>query len=89
MSINININSWIIEHTGTHEGYAYDKLQIKESSGHRLYLTTIKNGMRMNTMIKIMKLEEIRECTKSIETDPVYVKTITILIHIILYTLSR
>ena len=58
MSINININSWIIEHTGTHEGYAYDKLQIKESSGHRLYLTTIKNGMRMNTMIKIMKLEE-------------------------------
>ena len=33
--------------------------------------------------------EEIREYTKSIETDLVYVKIIRILIHIILYILIR
>jgi hypothetical protein len=58
MTIKLNIHTWTIEQSGKQDQYSYDSLNIKESKGKRLYLTAIKNGMRMTTVIKTMKLEE-------------------------------
>lgn len=57
MKIKLNIHTWIIEHNGKQDQYEYDTLKIKESKGKRLYLSAIKNGMRMTTVTKIMKFE--------------------------------
>jgi hypothetical protein len=53
-TITLNIHTW----SGTYEGYKYNQLKIKESKGKRLYLTAIKDGMRMITLTKVMKFEE-------------------------------
>lgn len=58
MTIKLNIHTWIIEHSGKQDQYEYDTLQIRESKGKRLYLTAIKNGIRMTGVIKTMKFEE-------------------------------
>jgi hypothetical protein len=58
MTIKLNIHTWTIEQSGKKEQYSYDSLTIKESKGKRLYMTAIKNGMRMTTVIKTMKFEE-------------------------------
>ncbi|GLI82351.1 hypothetical protein ANABIO32_00370 [Rossellomorea marisflavi] len=58
MTIKLDIHTWTIDHSGTHEGYKYDQLKINNSSGKRLYLTAINKGMRMVTVSKLMKFEE-------------------------------
>jgi hypothetical protein len=58
MTIKLNINTWTINQSGKQDHYEYDSLKIKESKGKRLYLTGIKNGIRMTTVIKTMKFEE-------------------------------
>lgn len=58
MTIKLNIHTWTIEQSGKQDQYSYDSLQIRESSGKRLYMTAIKNGIRMTTVIKTMKFEE-------------------------------
>jgi hypothetical protein len=60
MKIKLDIHTWSIDQSGTHEGYEYNQLKIKESKGKRLYLTAIKDGMRMVTLSKVMKFEEGR-----------------------------
>jgi hypothetical protein len=58
MAIKLNIHTWTIEQSGKQDQYVYDSLKIKESKGKRLYMTAIKDGMRMTTVIKTMKFEE-------------------------------
>jgi hypothetical protein len=58
MTIKLNIHTWTIEQSGKQDQYMYDSLKIKESKGKRLYLTAIKEGMRMTTVMKTMKFEE-------------------------------
>ena len=58
MAIKLNIQTWTINQSGKQDQYTYDTLKIKESKGKRLYLTAIKDGMRMTTVIKTMKFEE-------------------------------
>lgn len=57
MTIKLNIHTWEIKQKGKQDQYEYDSLIIKESKGKRLYLTAIKNGMRMTTVIKTMKFD--------------------------------
>lgn len=58
MTIKLDIHTWEFNQTGEHNGYTYDQLRINESKGRKLYLTAIKNGMRMVTVSKIMKFED-------------------------------
>ncbi|PAD70687.1 hypothetical protein CHH83_02465 [Bacillus sp. 7586-K] len=58
MKIILNIHTWEIKQSGKKDQYVYDSLRIKESKGKRLYLTAIKNGIRMVEVIKTMKFEE-------------------------------
>jgi hypothetical protein len=58
MTIKLNIHTWTIEQSGKQDQYTYDSLRIKESKGKRLYMTAIKNGIRMTTVIKTMKFED-------------------------------
>lgn len=57
--ITPTIQTWEFKQQGkTIEGYEYDTLKIKSSSGKRLYLTGIKNGIKMAEVIKTMKFED-------------------------------
>jgi hypothetical protein len=58
MTIKLDIHTWIIEKPGKQDQYTYDTLKIKESKGKRLYMTAIKNGMKMVTVMKTMKFED-------------------------------
>jgi hypothetical protein len=58
MTIKLNIHTWIIKQSGKQDQYTYDSLRIKESKGKRLYMTAIKNGIPMVTVIKTMKFED-------------------------------
>lgn len=58
MKIKLNIHTWEIKHYGQQDQYKYDLLKVKESKGKRLYLTAVKDGMQMTTVIKIMKFEK-------------------------------
>jgi len=58
MKIKIDIHTWTIKEAGSMNGYKYDSLRIKESSGHRLYLTGMRDGMRIITVTKMMKFED-------------------------------
>ncbi len=58
MTIKLNIHTWTINQSGKQDQWEYDTLFIRESKGKRLYLTAIKNGINMTTVIKTMKLEE-------------------------------
>ncbi|WP_017696854.1 hypothetical protein [Bacillus subtilis] len=56
--IMVMIHTNTLEHNGVYEGYKYNELKLKETSGKRLYYTAIKNGLGMITVPKIMKLQE-------------------------------
>ncbi|MCC9021795.1 hypothetical protein [Bacillus nakamurai] len=56
--VMVMIHTNTLEHNGVYEGFKYNELKLKETKGKRLYYTAIKNGLRMITVPKLMKLEE-------------------------------
>lgn len=60
MKIKLDIHTWTLKQEGSTMGYKYDELRIKESSGQRLYLTAMRDGMRIITVSKMMKFEDGR-----------------------------
>ncbi|MCM3109992.1 hypothetical protein [Lederbergia lenta] len=60
MKTIVKIHTNNLKHNGKHEGYSYNELQLRESSGRRLYFTAINKGIRMITVVKMMKLAEGR-----------------------------
>jgi hypothetical protein len=58
MTIILNIHTWTINQSGKQDQWSYDSLKIRESSGKRLYLTAIKDGIRMTTVIKTMNFQD-------------------------------
>jgi hypothetical protein len=57
MTIQITLHSNEIKKAGKHEKREYDSLQIKRFGNGRIYLTAIKNNMRMFEVRKQMQLE--------------------------------
>lgn len=58
MTIILNIHTWLINQSGKQDQWSYDSLQVSRTQGKRIYLTAIKNGVRMTSVIKTMKFED-------------------------------
>lgn len=57
--INVHIHSSEIKQNGkTRDGYSYDTLRIKHTSGRRVYYTWMKNEIPMQEVVKVMQLNE-------------------------------
>lgn len=58
MTIKIELNSYDFEHSFKHEGREYTGFKIKYSEKTRMYITAIKDQMKMKTIAKQMKFED-------------------------------
>lgn len=54
--INISLDAHEFKHSGTYNNKKYTSLEVNRSSNGRIYLTTKRDGMRLSTMAKQMKL---------------------------------
>ncbi|MEK4907363.1 hypothetical protein [Niallia sp. FSL M8-0099] len=54
--IQVTLNANEFNHSGVHNDREYTSLRVDRTSNGRVYFTTIKNGIRLSTMAKQMKL---------------------------------
>jgi hypothetical protein len=56
ITLDLNLNA--IPFTGKYEHRSFDSFKVKYTSGKRVYITIINNGMRLTNISKLMKFED-------------------------------